>query len=1080
MKLSKFTVILAVLLISIMAIGAVSAESLDDSGIATPADGDVVQISDVDDAIEDVPVATGSDDENNVDAAPLSEGEINNYEINNDTYSTYFNEDGTTTDALSAMGDYNLTIDTITNKKIKIDSGSNINIIGKEGSGFINNGTIIIGDGEGSVGSILISGLTFTNFNKNSIVVNELSNKVTIENNKFDLTYDNSFDGSTFAIVTYGYVDEVNIINNEISMDSANNLTYGISLFFYTGDENGHIGEDSGMANAEHFNVRDNIIDIVSTSTASYAMAEGMYIDTLCNSVFTNNQISVTTAEGIFNYGMQIADTWGFYYGCLSPNNITISENEVFLKSADMAYGITAISLWPYDGMSTETPLILNIVIANNNVTILSDSGAMGIGVMSSDAEITGNNIYVYAHPENPVTPSSEMLGYDSYAILLSNDLSDLYMPNAHNNTVKDNVIISNLESIKVIKNDSSTEPLVIEDNTIIPFITDESYSIYFDENGKIKDDAPISPNDILYIGELTNKNLVIDMPLNIKGGEGNVLVNTTIAFVTDSDGSSVSGLTMIYDDDGSATFAIISVNEGASNILIADNKITTVSAPGWNYNMAISVYGSPDGSKNITITGNTITMTGSSGGLYAIDVQNMDPSFNKLNGTDGLIITNNVINISSTGMVEPIYIYCCENILVEGNSISSTSSGTYKGNDVYGIGTGNNNNMVIKSNDIKVSSAMMGYGISSTYNTNTVFENNDISVVGTGAVGIGIQNSENVKVDNNKVAIDGGDDSSIETYDTIGTANAAIFVADGNKNIESSGNDVTELSAVRLNSAIEVSDLTVSAAPSGNGTLQFTLKTTGGMVLANQVVKVVFNNQMYELTTDANGVAKLSFVLNKAGTYNVEFFYLGDDNYRGSDATAKIKINKIATKTTSAAKTYLATASSKAISATLKDAKGNVLANKKVTFTVNGKTYTATTNAKGVATVKLALTAAKTYTVSIKFAGDSVYDASTVSAKVKLNKEATKINAPAKTFKRKAKTKKVVITLRNSKNKVVANKKVVLTVNKKNYTVKTNKKGQATFNIKLTKKGTFKYTVKFAGDSQYKAVKKTGKIKIK
>ena len=251
-------------------------------------------------------------------------------------------------------------------------------------------------------------------------------------------------------------------------------------------------------------------------------------------------------------------------------------------------------------------------------------------------------------------------------------------------------------------------------------------------------------------------------------------------------------------------------------------------------------------------------------------------------------------------------------------------------------------------------------------------------------------------------------------------------------------------------------------------------------MVLANQVVKVVFNNQMYELTTNANGVAKLSFALNKAGTYNVEFFYLGDDNYRGSDATAKIKINKIATKTTSAAKTYLATASSKAISATLKDAKGNLLANKKVTFTVNGKTYSAKTNNKGVATVKLALTAAKTYTVSIKFAGDNVYAASTVSAKVKLNKEATKINAPAKTFKRKAKTKKVVITLKNSKNKVVANKKVVLTVNKKNYTVKTNKKGQATFNIKLTKKGTFKYTVKFAGDSQYKAVKKTGKIKIK
>lgn len=175
-----------------------------------------------------------------------------------------------------------------------------------------------------------------------------------------------------------------------------------------------------------------------------------------------------------------------------------------------------------------------------------------------------------------------------------------------------------------------------------------------------------------------------------------------------------------------------------------------------------------------------------------------------------------------------------------------------------------------------------------------------------------------------------------------------------------------------------------------------------------------------------------------------------------------------------------MATASKKTISATLKDAKGNVIANKKVTFTANGKTYTASTNAKGVATVKLSLTAAKTYTVTVKFAGDSVYTASTVTAKVKLNKEKTKINAPKKTFKRAKKVKKVVISLKNSKGKAIAKKKITLVVNKKKYTAKTNKKGKATFKVKLNKKGTKKYTVKFAGDSQYKAVKKTGKIRIR
>ncbi|MBO6122914.1 MAG: hypothetical protein J6P09_03630 [Methanobrevibacter sp.] len=37
-----------------------------------------------------------------------------------------------------------------------------------------------------------------------------------------------------------------------------------------------------------------------------------------------------------------------------------------------------------------------------------------------------------------------------------------------------------------------------------------------------------------------------------------------------------------------------------------------------------------------------------------------------------------------------------------------------------------------------------------------------------------------------------------------------------------------------------------------------------------------------------------------------------------------------------------------------------------------------------------------------------------------------------------------------------------------------------ATIKIKLTKKGTYKYTAKFAGDSAYKAVSKSNKIIVK
>ena len=96
------------------------------------------------------------------------------------------------------------------------------------------------------------------------------------------------------------------------------------------------------------------------------------------------------------------------------------------------------------------------------------------------------------------------------------------------------------------------------------------------------------------------------------------------------------------------------------------------------------------------------------------------------------------------------------------------------------------------------------------------------------------------------------------------------------------------------------------------------------------------------------------------------------------------------------------------------------------------------------------------------------------------VNKKATKITAPKKTFKAKTKTKKVKVKLTSGKT-VLKNKKVTLKVKGKTYTVKTNKKGIATFKIKnLKKKGTFKYTVKFAGDKAYKAISKKGKIIVK
>lgn len=76
---------------------------------------------------------------------------------------------------------------------------------------------------------------------------------------------------------------------------------------------------------------------------------------------------------------------------------------------------------------------------------------------------------------------------------------------------------------------------------------------------------------------------------------------------------------------------------------------------------------------------------------------------------------------------------------------------------------------------------------------------------------------------------------------------------------------------------------------------------------------------------------------------------------------------------------------------------------------------------------------------------------------------------------------KKYVVTLKTNKNKVMKNTKVTLKVNGKTYSAKTNSKGQSTIKInKLTKKGKFTATIKYAGNKYYNAKTVKAKITVK
>lgn len=162
-----------------------------------------------------------------------------------------------------------------------------------------------------------------------------------------------------------------------------------------------------------------------------------------------------------------------------------------------------------------------------------------------------------------------------------------------------------------------------------------------------------------------------------------------------------------------------------------------------------------------------------------------------------------------------------------------------------------------------------------------------------------------------------------------------------------------------------------------------FTLVDGNGNPLAGKAIAIGFNGKVYNKTTNATGEARLQINLAKVGKYTFVVAFLGDDEYNGTMAAAFVNVTQHVPKLTASAKSFKASAKTKTISATFKTANGNAISGKKISFTVNGKTYTAKTNSKGVASVKIALTKKGTYTAAAKFAGDNTYKATSTKFKV-------------------------------------------------------------------------------------------------
>ena len=164
---------------------------------------------------------------------------------------------------------------------------------------------------------------------------------------------------------------------------------------------------------------------------------------------------------------------------------------------------------------------------------------------------------------------------------------------------------------------------------------------------------------------------------------------------------------------------------------------------------------------------------------------------------------------------------------------------------------------------------------------------------------------------------------------------------------------------------------------------------------------------------------------------------------------------------------------------ATLKDSNGNPLANKTVKVGLNGKIYTRTTNETGGIGVLMKTAISGRYTFAVSFLGDDNYNASFAVALCTVNKQTPKLTTSSKTYKASAKTKTLSATLKTKAGNPLKGKTIKFTVNGKTYSATTNSKGVASVKVSLSKKGSYSFTVKYAGDSTYASVSKKATLKL-
>ena len=546
--------------------------------------------------------------ENNVisDNLPV----IINYNITDETYSQFFNEDGTVIEGKILNSSKICLIGTFNNKDF-IFTKDKIAIVGN--NAVLLNSTIK----EEGTSQISISNITINNTNtdKFSAVV-------------FNSTHPGRLATSKIYIDTDEKVNAVILASNKSaviqSLINVNAKAYGVD---YTQVDDVWVGLGStvGIAIRSSNNLINQTNVTVTAKDNSNTYASVYAIDMQSgnpniilsgNVLVTNLRLNATSTNTGYSYGvnaigitktvssMMWINVTSDNYACGLQLSGQSSDNQlagyIYSTSNDTAYG-AYVSNMGGAGLN------------NNNLSKLylqdiNGANAVGFQLEGVNGTLIGNATFTMNGKQNTLVNISNSNNTVLYGINYNNKLDDnenstlviadkvdginLYL-NSWNTTAGKGIILEDASNINISNNyfnlynaiggndaiiTDSTDAILVNNTPSINVITEENYSNFFDEKGVLKEEITAS---ILSIGsDITGKDMIFNRDVNLYNVADYVLYNTTLVFkgtwesgVYASPKSNLSRL--IIDNVDKAAIVTDLNNDYQYNLWINDTKIT-------------------------------------------------------------------------------------------------------------------------------------------------------------------------------------------------------------------------------------------------------------------------------------------------------------------------------------------------------------------------------------------------------------------------------------------------------------------------------------------------------------------------